>query len=195
MLLTLGVVNRVKKSARTKAGLGRAYVDGKLQVPGMSPLPVPQPPNPAGRNGIQALLEKPLQKLTVDAQGNLVLPPLASLPVIVTDELKAFWKSVRAEFPYPDEMPAKRPAIGDAKADQKKTETTGTTATAVAPGTKLPGRNALKAADWFILQESPSVIPGVTLLLAKNFSDGNMHVFLENTADNNIKVKAGTFVA
>ena len=86
-------------SARTKAGLRRAYVDGKLKVPGMSPLPVPQPPDPAGRSGIQALLEKPLQKLTVDAQGNLVLPPLASLPVTVTDELKAFWKSVRAEFP------------------------------------------------------------------------------------------------
>ena len=96
MLLTLGVVNRVKKSARTKAGLGRAYVDGKLQAPGMSPLPVPQPPNPAGRQDVQALLQKPMQKLTVDAQGNLVLPPLTSLPVVVNDELKAFWKTVRA---------------------------------------------------------------------------------------------------
>ena len=75
---------------------------------------------------------------------------------------------MRAEFPYPDgqEPSAKKPAVGDAEADQTKTETTATTATAVAPGTKWQGRDGLKA-DWEILQESPSAIPGMTLFLAK----------------------------
>ena len=104
-------------SARTKAGLGRAYVDGKLHAPGMSPLPVPRPPTVGGSQAIQALLARPLQKLTVDAQGNLVLPPLAALPVTVNDELKALWTSVRAEFPYPGERPAEKPALGDAGAN------------------------------------------------------------------------------
>ena len=121
----------------------------------MSPLPVPQPPNPAGRNKIQALLDKPLQKLTVDAQGNLVLPPLASLPVTVTDELKAFWKSVRAEFPYPDEMPAKRPAIGDAAATQPAIGDAAATQPEMAAGTKWPSRAALSQADWGYCRRHP----------------------------------------
>ena len=186
-------------AARAKTALGQAYVDGKLQAPGMTPSPVPRPPSLTRRESIHTLLQKPLQRLTVDAEGNLVLPPLTSLPVTVNEELKALWKSVRAEFPYPDERPAKKSAVGGAETDKKKdvetTETTATAvATAVAAGTKWPDRAALVQADWVVLQESPSAIPGVTLLLAKKNSGGDMHVFLENSCDANIKVKGGTFV-
>ena len=188
-------------TARAKTALGQAYVAGKLQVPGMTPLPLPLPPKMKSRQDIHARLQKPLQKLTVDAQGNLVLPPLTSVPVHVTEELKALWKSMRAEFPYPDERPAKKPAVGDEETDKKNTapgKEAETTATAVADagaaGTKLPDRAALVLADWVVLQESPSAIPGVTLILAKKNLGGEMHVFLENSSDTNIKVRGGVFV-
>ena len=44
------------------------------------------------------------------------------------------------------------------------------------------------------LQESPSAIPSVALLLARKNSGGDMQVFLENKSDLSIKVKAGAFV-
>jgi len=146
---------------------------------------------------IRTLLQKPLQKLTVDAQGNLVLPPLASVPVIANEELKALWKSVRAEFPYPDERPAKKTAVGVREPDTKNGlpgQNAETTAMVVEGGTKWPDRAALVLADWVVLQESPSAIPGVTLILAKKNVSGEMHVFLENSSDANIKVRSGTFV-
>ena len=62
-------------AARAKAALVRAYVDGKLQAPGLTPLPVPTLPSQTSRQDIHTLLQRSLQKLTVDAQ---VLPPLTS---------------------------------------------------------------------------------------------------------------------
>ena len=65
---------------------------------------------------------------------------------------------------------------------------------AVAAGKKWHSRAALLQSDWAVLQESPSAIPSVTLLLARKNSGGDMRVFLENAADLSIKVKGGTFV-
>ena len=144
-----------------------------------------------------------MQKLTVDSQGNLVLPALKSLPVAVNEEVKALWRSVRAEFPYPDERPEKKqkPAVGDEEADKPKNEEgpadADATAVVVAAGSKWPARGALAEADWSVLQEAPSAIPGLTLLLCKKkaaVGDLHMHVFLESSSDANIKVKSGTFV-
>ena len=199
-------VQREVASARFKTEIGKAYLAGKLEIPGMSPVPMPD--QPKGNLGdINLLLERPLQKLTIDGQGNLVLPPLSSVPVAVSEELKELWEVVSAEFPFEGERPAKKAAVG---ANPGADPGAGTGAapgpapgagTGAAPGadplaagTRWADRAALELAEWVILKASPSPIPHVTLLLASKGRDGKKHVFMENSSDGNIKVQSGTFV-
>ena len=86
-------------SARVKTELGKRYLDGKLSVSGRTPIQAPVEPNAVNRKDIRSLLPAPLKRLSIDADGDLVLPALDSLPVQANQTIRQAFKSLEKEFP------------------------------------------------------------------------------------------------
>ena len=95
-------------AANISSELGQHFLDGKLTIPGLVPLPVPgQSPAAGGISSetVRAALESPLSHLHIDGEGRLLIPTYEELsnnsPVDVTDELLSFLDAQRIEFPRP----------------------------------------------------------------------------------------------
>ena len=106
-------------AANISSELGQHFLDGKLTIPGLVPLPVPgQSPAAGGISSetVRAALESPLSHLHIDGEGRLLIPTYEELsnnsPVDVTDELLSFLDAQRIEFPRPANATPAVPAAG-----------------------------------------------------------------------------------
>ena len=60
--------------ARIKTELGRHYLNGQLSVPGKTPVQAPADPQGIAKKDIKTLLPQQLKHLSIDADGDIVLP-------------------------------------------------------------------------------------------------------------------------
>ena len=182
-------------NARVKTHIGRMYLNGKLNVPGRTPLPVPVEPESLSRGSIQSLLPQPLKRLSVNADGDLVLPSLDSCPVPVTQLIREQFSELALEFPQKQQpasggnpAPKADPAPGGgsdpvppAPADPR-----------LAPGTVLENRAGLLAGGWTILKESPAPVENHMYVLAQKTNVEQ--IFMENLSAENKSIDGGTFL-
>ena len=100
--------------ANINTAFGRLYLEGRLVISGLTPVPDPGPPPSSAASGapnktaITEMLGGPLKQLTVDDQGRLAVPTLEAWkrddtapPVPMTPELADYLKTLHAEFPPP----------------------------------------------------------------------------------------------
>ena len=98
--------------ANINTAFGRLYLEGRLVISGLTPVPDPGPPPAASgapnKTAITEMLGGPLKQLTVDDQGRLAVPTLEAWkrddtapPVPMTPELADYLKTLHAEFPPP----------------------------------------------------------------------------------------------
>ena len=112
--------------ANINTAFGGLYLEGRLVISGLTPVPDPGPPPAASgapnKTAIMEMLGGPLKRLTVDDQGGLAVPTLeawnrgdATPPVPMTPELADYLKTLHAEFsppPPPQETPVPAPGGG-----------------------------------------------------------------------------------
>jgi len=185
-------------NARVKTHIGRMYLNRKLNVPGRTPLPVPVEPEGLSRGSIQSLLPQPLRHLSVNADGDLVLPSLDSCPVPVTQLIREQFSELALEFPQ-KQQPASggNPAPTPAPAPGGPAPAPGPVPPApvdlrLAPGTVLENRAGLLAGGWTILKESPAPVEDHMYVLAQKTNVEQ--IFIENLSAENKTVDVGTFL-
>ena len=98
--------------------VARQYLSGSLKIEHRTPVPDPgEKPNKA-RKMVQSLLSQPLKILSINAQGELVVPVDRQLAehyrCSLTEEMCAKFEELRAEFPH------KPDAAADDEATTKK---------------------------------------------------------------------------
>ena len=89
--------------------IGQSFVEGKLSIPGLVPLPVPRDTPASGGMSSETILaalgNRPLQQLQIDREGRLLIPTEEELnnnpPVEMTDDILDFFANQRLEFPRP----------------------------------------------------------------------------------------------
>ena len=88
-----------------RAELSKLLIAHKLLVAGHQPLPDPGPRPERTRKLIKAMLPKPLKSLSLDSEGNLIVPTEAELskacPVALTPEQLIHFDRWRVEFTRP----------------------------------------------------------------------------------------------
>ena len=156
-------------SARVKTHIGKQYLNGKLTVAGRTPLPVPVEPTLLSRRDIHTLLPQPLKRLSINQDGDLVLPSLDSCPVQVSQHLRDRFAELEKEFPQKQQPPASggNPAPASGGNPAPAGDPVPPTEQRLAPGTALENREGLFAAGWSTMKESPAPIENFTYILAK----------------------------
>ena len=103
--------------ANINTAFGKLYLEGRLVIPSLTPVPDPGPPAAAASGAptkiaIMEMLGAPLKQLTIDDQGGLVIPALEawekddpSPPVQMTSDLADYLETLHNEFPR---TPAKK---------------------------------------------------------------------------------------
>ena len=85
--------------------LSKLYVSGKLVVPGHQPVPDPGSRPERTRKLVKALLQKPLNNLSLNSEGHLIIPTQEEIakacPVTLSDEQEKAFARWRVEFPRP----------------------------------------------------------------------------------------------
>ena len=138
--------------ANINTAFGKLYLEGRLVISGLTPVPDPGPPPAASgapnKAAITEMLGAPLKQLTIDDQGQLVVPALEtwekddpSPPVPMTSELADYLKTLRAEFgSLPQATPAEKPETpGPAPAAETPGPAPAAKTPGPAPAAKTPG--------------------------------------------------------
>ena len=133
----------------SKHTLVNKYLNGKLTVAGRTQLPAPVEPILLSRRDIHTLLPQPLKRLSINQDGDLVLPSLDSCPVQVNQHLRDRFAELEKEFPQKQQPPASGGNPAPAGDPVPPTEQR------LAPGTALENREGLFAAGWSTMKESP----------------------------------------
>jgi len=190
-------------SARVKTYVGKKYLGGKLTIAGRTPLPIPVEPARLSRRDIHTLLPEPLKRLSINADGDLVLPSLDSCPVQVNQDIRDQFAQLEKEFPQKQQpasggkqQPAsggkQQPASGGNLAPAPADDLVPQTEQRLAPGTVLENREGLLAGGWSCMKEAPAPIENLIYILAKK---GDLQqVFVENPTAENKSVDVGTFM-
>ena len=182
--------------ARLQTEIRAQYLAGKLPVAGRTPLPVPSAPTTRTRKDIQSLLPGPLKHLSIDAEGDLVLPCSSALPVQMTEAVRGLFETLEKEFPQktataPEAGKQPKPASGSTEHQGGQADASAANAL-LAPGSVLADRAALIAAGFTILKESPAPIAEHMYVLASRA--GEQQIFLESQSQVSRVVEPSTFM-
>ena len=171
--------------ANVATAIGQAYLDGKLSIPGLMPIPAPADGLASGGISSEAILaalgDKPLSQLQIDGEGRLLIPAMEELknnpPVELTTELLNYLDAQRAEFPRPtDPSPVPEPSPNpnpnpDSQLKPNPTLAFGGETVVLPPGTILISRadlmTLLGAATGSLLKEERQGGDELNYLLAK----------------------------
>ena len=188
--------------------LSKLYVSGRLVIPGHQPVPDPGNRPERSRKVIKALLSEPLKNLSLDSEGNLIIPSQEEIakacPVTLNEEQERDFASWRIEFlrhaavganAEEDENPAKRHR-GDNGRTVKST---------LAPGTQAGSAETMTSEFGDeILTQKPLPNSGIaatreiTLCLTEvPAADGAQkvwRVWLHNKASKNVVLQANTYL-
>ena len=149
-------------------------MSGKLVVPGHQPVPDPGSRPERTRKLVKALLQKPLQHLSLNSEGHLIIPTQEEIakacPVTLNDEQEKEFASWRVEFPRPAAVGATEEGGISVEAGSSGAGNTqgsaggGATPPTLAPGTQADSEAALKEnlGTKFYLK---NLCPKVVLLL------------------------------
>ena len=182
-------------NARVRTCVGEAYLNGKLNIAGRRPVPAHVERSKMARAQIASLLPRPMAQLSINADGDLILPDRANIPVQITQSISSLLDELEEEFPQPvvvvrTPTPAPTPAPGEpAAAVGAGAAESGALLPA---GTVINDRATLAGMGWSIVKESPSGVAEHFVVLAEH--GATRQVFLENAKAGNSKIDCGAFV-
>ena len=140
--------------ARIATCVGQGYLDGKLVIQGRGPVPTPAERTTLRRAQIASLLAKPLAQLTINGEGDLILPNRGNIPVTMTQQLANYLEELEEEFPQPV-APAPTPTPNPSP-NPNPNPAAAVGADLLPPGTEIADRATLAGLGWSIIKESNS---------------------------------------
>ena len=191
--------------------LSKLYVSGRLVIPGHQPVPDPGPRPERTRKLIKALLPEPLKNLSLDSEGNLIIPSQEEIakacPVTLNEEQERNFASWRIEFLRHAAICAKAEEDSDAEnaAKRRRGNDGRTVKPKLAPGTQADSAETMTSEFGDeILTQKPLPDSGIaatrdiTLCLTEvPAADGAQkvwRVWLHNKASKNVVLQANTYL-